>query len=123
MAEQRTALVIGASGGIGGEVARLLLARGWGVRGLNRDPEGAARRRPDLAVAWVKGDSMRSAEVVAAAQGASLIVHAANPPGYRNWAGTVLPMLDILERLCAGKGKREDLADLERLGQQVGAGS
>ncbi|HYG34851.1 MAG TPA: NAD(P)H-dependent oxidoreductase subunit E [Clostridia bacterium] len=32
-------------------------------------------------------------------------------------------MLDILERLCAGKGQRQDLAELERLGQQVGAGS
>ena len=32
-------------------------------------------------------------------------------------------MLDILERLCAGKGQKSDLAELERLAQQVGAGS
>ncbi|HWH69541.1 MAG TPA: NADH-ubiquinone oxidoreductase-F iron-sulfur binding region domain-containing protein, partial [Candidatus Sulfotelmatobacter sp.] len=32
-------------------------------------------------------------------------------------------MLDILERLCAGKGQRQDLAELEHLAQQVGAGS
>jgi NADH-quinone oxidoreductase subunit F len=32
-------------------------------------------------------------------------------------------MLDILERLCAGKGQKTDLAELERLGRQVGAGS
>jgi NADH-quinone oxidoreductase subunit F len=32
-------------------------------------------------------------------------------------------MLDILDRLCLGKGQRQDLADLERLGRQVGAGS
>ena len=32
-------------------------------------------------------------------------------------------MLDILDRLCAGKGQAQDLAELERLGQQVGAGS
>lgn len=32
-------------------------------------------------------------------------------------------MLDILERICAGKGQKTDLADLERLAQQVGAGS
>jgi NADH-quinone oxidoreductase subunit F len=32
-------------------------------------------------------------------------------------------MLDILNRLCAGKGRREDLQELERLGRQVGAGS
>jgi NADH-quinone oxidoreductase subunit F len=32
-------------------------------------------------------------------------------------------MLDILERLCAGKGQKQDLVELERLGNQVGAGS
>jgi nucleoside-diphosphate-sugar epimerase len=32
--------------------------------------------------------------VCRAAAGADLIVHAVNPPGYRNWAGLVLPMLD-----------------------------
>jgi NADH-quinone oxidoreductase subunit F len=32
-------------------------------------------------------------------------------------------MLDILERLCAGKGQRQDLAQLELLARQVGSGS
>jgi NADH-quinone oxidoreductase subunit F len=32
-------------------------------------------------------------------------------------------MLDILERLCAGKGQRQDLAQLEHLARQVGSGS
>jgi NADH-quinone oxidoreductase subunit F len=32
-------------------------------------------------------------------------------------------MLDILDRLCIGKGQKNDLAELERLGAQVGAGS
>jgi NADH-quinone oxidoreductase subunit F len=32
-------------------------------------------------------------------------------------------MLDILERICAGKGRAQDLPDLEELGRQVGAGS
>jgi NADH:ubiquinone oxidoreductase subunit F (NADH-binding)/NAD-dependent dihydropyrimidine dehydrogenase PreA subunit len=32
-------------------------------------------------------------------------------------------LLDILERLCAGKGQKNDLAELERLCAQVGAGS
>ncbi|HSU53600.1 MAG TPA: NADH-ubiquinone oxidoreductase-F iron-sulfur binding region domain-containing protein, partial [Candidatus Dormibacteraeota bacterium] len=32
-------------------------------------------------------------------------------------------MLDILERLCGGKGQKKDLEELERLGKQVGAGS
>jgi NADH:ubiquinone oxidoreductase subunit F (NADH-binding)/NADH:ubiquinone oxidoreductase subunit E/Pyruvate/2-oxoacid:ferredoxin oxidoreductase delta subunit len=32
-------------------------------------------------------------------------------------------MLDILNRLCGGKGRKEDLAELENLAHQVGAGS
>jgi nucleoside-diphosphate-sugar epimerase len=103
---ERTALVIGATGGIGGEVARVLAARGWTVRGLNRDPKAAAARRPDLAVTWVRGDSLRRDDVVAAAAGASLIVHAANPPSYRNWAGTVLPMLDNSIAAARASGAR-----------------
>ncbi len=83
------ALVLGASGGIGGEVARTLAARGWAVRAMHRNPEG----RGD-GLDWVKGDAMSAADVRRAAEGASLIVHAVNPPGYRKWATLVLPMLD-----------------------------
>ena len=36
---------------------------------------------------------MNTADVVAAAEGVQVIVHAANPPGYRNWRGLALPML------------------------------
>jgi nucleoside-diphosphate-sugar epimerase len=37
---------------------------------------------------------MSKADVLAAAEGADLIVHAVNPSGYRNWGELVLPMLD-----------------------------
>jgi nucleoside-diphosphate-sugar epimerase len=90
--EANEALVIGATGGIGGEVARALLARGWAVRALHRDPTRAAASNPDLD--WIAGDAMDRASVTQAAKGVTVIVHAVNPPGYRNWAGTVLPMLD-----------------------------
>jgi nucleoside-diphosphate-sugar epimerase len=42
----------------------------------------------------VAGDAMNRADVLRAAAGADVIVHAANPPGYRNWRGLALPMLD-----------------------------
>lgn len=48
----RTALVLGAFGGIGGAVAEALLRRGWMVRGLARDPargDGLARGAGRLA--------------------------------------------------------------------------
>jgi nucleoside-diphosphate-sugar epimerase len=88
------ALVIGATGGIGGAVAERLLAGGWRVRALNRDPETARRTAGRPGLEWVKGDAMVEADVVAAAKGASLLVHGANPPGYKNWAGLQLPMLN-----------------------------
>jgi nucleoside-diphosphate-sugar epimerase len=91
----RTALVIGITGSIGREVAESLLRHGWQVRALHRDPSAArisgARSN---AVQWIKGDAMQSSDVVEAARGVELIVHAANPPNYRNWRGLALPMLD-----------------------------
>jgi nucleoside-diphosphate-sugar epimerase len=93
MSTNQTALVLGATGGIGGEIAAALLKRGWTIRGLIRDPQSAARKSK-LDVQWIAGDAMNRRDVVAAARGVSLIVHAVNPPGYKNWAGLVLPMVD-----------------------------
>ncbi len=101
----KTALVIGATGGIGGEVAKVLLARGWRVRGLNRKPKKAAKTGP-AGVEWVKGDAMNAADVVKAAAGASLIFHGANPPGYRNWQGLAVPMLESTIKAAKAAGAR-----------------
>ncbi|MGE6741673.1 NAD-dependent epimerase/dehydratase family protein [Allorhizobium pseudoryzae] len=92
MSEKPLALVLGATGGIGGAVARRLMLKGWRVRALNRRASEAALREP--AFDWVKGDAMNADDVLPAAEGASLIVHAVNPPGYRDWDKLVLPMLD-----------------------------
>ncbi|MGZ2484649.1 nucleoside-diphosphate-sugar epimerase [Rhizobium pisi] len=88
----KTALVLGATGGIGGAVARKLVERGWQIRALNRNAAKVSRSQP--AFEWVQGDAMNSGDVLKAAEGASLIVHAVNPPGYRDWEKLVLPMLD-----------------------------
>lgn len=91
---QRTALVIGATGGIGGEVAHALLAHGWRVRGLSRQPEDARRRTAWVGPAeWIAGDAMNEADVTQAASGAAIIFHGANPPMYKNWRGLAIPML------------------------------
>ena len=104
---EKTVLVIGATGGIGGEAAAALLRRGWTVRGLNRDPAAAARRTAWLpGVQWVAGDAMNPADVRRAAEGASVIVHAANPPGYSNWRGLALPMLDSTIAAAEATGAR-----------------
>jgi nucleoside-diphosphate-sugar epimerase len=107
MTNTRTALVLGATGGIGGEVALALLRRGWRVRGLNREPERAARRAPHLAaLQWIKGDAMQVDDVMAAVEGADVIVHGVNPPGYRNWRGLVLPMLENSIAAAKASGAR-----------------
>lgn len=92
MTNNRKALVLGASGGIGGEVARQLRDAGWQVRALKRD---AAKNMVERdGIQWVRGDAMKQQDVLDAASGCSVIVHAVNPPGYRRWAELVLPMLD-----------------------------
>ncbi|KMW44514.1 SDR family oxidoreductase [Ralstonia insidiosa] len=101
---KRIALVLGATGGIGGEVARRLVARGWHVRALQRNPDALTDR--NTAFEWVRGDAMVREDVVGAAQGAELIVHAVNPPGYQNWAGQVLPMIDNTIAAARASGAR-----------------
>jgi nucleoside-diphosphate-sugar epimerase len=85
----RTALVIGANGGIGHETCLALKKHGWQVRALVRhlpaEQDG---------VTWIQGDAMKLSDVLAAASGVDVIVHAVNPPGYRQWDTLVLPMLD-----------------------------
>lgn len=86
------ALVLGATGGIGGEVARQLRDAGWQVRALQRGGPAAQEERDGMT--WLRGDAMNRNDVMAAAAGCSVIVHAVNPPGYRRWDELVLPMLD-----------------------------
>ena len=87
-----TALILGATGGAGYEIASALRRHGWQIRALSRRPEEGAKQLPEAD--WLKGDAMTAADVAAAAVNADLIVHAVNPPGYRNWRGLALPMLD-----------------------------
>ena len=103
MTTAKTALVLGATGGIGGEVARRLKDAGWRVRAMNRDI-GKLRGRDGLE--WVQGDAMSAADVLAAARGAAVIVHAVNPPGYQRWAELVLPMIDNTIAAARATGAR-----------------
>jgi nucleoside-diphosphate-sugar epimerase len=94
MTTNRTALVLGATGGIGGEVARQLIAGGWSVGAMQRDPDKLSASAKVSGLVWHRGDAMSATDVATAARGAAVIVHAVNPPGYRNWGELVLPMLD-----------------------------
>lgn len=81
-----TILVLGATGGIGGAVARAFLRRGWRVRALTRRPEAAAKQVTGLAgIEWLAGDAMKLADVQRAAAGAQFLFHGAHPGGYAHW--------------------------------------
>lgn len=100
----RTALVLGVSGGIGGEVARQLSGAGWRVRALQRSVRGNVNAGGPDGIESVQGDVMDRDAVMRAAQGCEVIVHAVNPPGYRRWADLVLPMID--NTLAAAQAER-----------------
>lgn len=74
----QTALVLGASGGFGGQVAKALQGAGWTVRRY--------KRGTDMALA---------------AKGAQLIVNGLNPPAYHDWV-RLIPEITT-QVLAAGK--------------------
>ncbi|GEO83894.1 membrane protein [Ciceribacter naphthalenivorans] len=98
------ALVLGATGGIGGALAAKLVERGYEVRALHRSAAEMQGKVPQYD--WVQGDAMNRADVVAAAEGVELIAHAVNPPGYRNWGELVLPMIDNTIAAAKASGAR-----------------
>jgi nucleoside-diphosphate-sugar epimerase len=103
----KTALVIGATGSFGAHAVQALIKHGWRIRALARDPAAAAQKLgPRTPIEWAKGDAMDVASVLAASAGVQLIVHAANPPGYRNWKGAVLPMTEASITAAKASGAR-----------------
>lgn len=74
----QTALVLGASGGFGGQVAQALQSAGWTVRRYQR-----------------------GTDMTASAQGADLIVNGLNPPAYHDW-DRLIPQITTAV-LAAGK--------------------
>ena len=103
MTSDRIALVLGATGGIGGETALALARHGWKIRAFGRSISPSSDSQ---GWDWVKGDALDRASVLAASNGVHAIVHAVNPPGYRNWAKLVLPMIDNTIAAAKARGAR-----------------
>ncbi len=70
--------VLGATGFIGGQIARAVLTRGWAVRGV-RHRAGTVGALGDIAakIEWVEADLSDPASLVTALQGCPLVFHAA----------------------------------------------
>lgn len=102
----KIALVLGATGSFGSQMAAALIDTGWSVRALQRNPVAAQAELPDLAVTWIAGDAMNTEDVARAAKGVQLIVHAVNPPKYQRWRELALPMLDNSIAAARSEGAR-----------------
>ena len=85
---QKSVLVIGASGGVGDAVAQALVRHGWRVIGLSR-----VEREPKHGIEWRIGDAMSAEDLKRAAQGVDVVFYGVNPPKYQNWDTTCVPML------------------------------
>lgn len=85
-------LVTGASGFIGSAVARALLARGYGVRGLLR-PQSPRRNLQGLAMEIAIGDLLDPASLAAACAGCDALIHVA--ADYRLWVPDPAAMLRV----------------------------
>ncbi len=76
MTPTTTALVLGATGFIGGQIARAAAGRGWRVTGLRRHP-GAVGAIGDLAIAWAEGSLDDQPALTAAMRSHELVFHCA----------------------------------------------
>jgi nucleoside-diphosphate-sugar epimerase len=86
--KQKSILVIGASGGVGGAVAETMVRHGWRVIGLSR-----VERAPKQGIEWRVGDALSADDLQRAAQDVDVVFYGANPPKYRHWEKVCLPML------------------------------
>src|SRR5215469_4806519 len=102
-ATNRKVLVLGATGGIGSEAGRAFQRHGWSVRAMYRSQIPADG---DSDWEWVKGDAMDASSVATAAEGVHAIVHAVNPPGYRDWDRLVVPMIENTINAAIRSGAR-----------------
>jgi dihydroflavonol-4-reductase len=82
-----TALVLGATGFIGGHIALAALRQGWDVRGLRRSPQ-ATGHIGSAPLKWFQGDLDRPESLRAAFEGARIVFHAA---GYYPRSGRRIP--------------------------------
>jgi nucleoside-diphosphate-sugar epimerase len=103
----KTALIVGATGSFGHAAAEALIAHGWRVTALTRDVAKAMKAPGRIeGLKWVLGDAMRPKDVIAAAAGADVVVHAAHPAAYKNWPKLAPTMLESSIAAARAAGAR-----------------
>ncbi|WP_205499675.1 NAD-dependent epimerase/dehydratase family protein [Rufibacter psychrotolerans] len=97
-------LVLGATGAIGYALTKELLSRKFAVTVLARDPAKARRLfGPAEGLEILKGDALSAPEVLAAAQGKQLVVHAVNYP-YHQWEQYMKPVTQNILDAASAEG-------------------
>ena len=98
----KSCLVLGATGFIGGHIAREAAARGWQVRALRRDPQSVGAIG-DVPVEWVTGDLSDRAALIEAMRGCAVVFHSAGayPHGARQIDRDVQCALDQMRNVIA----------------------
>lgn len=85
--QKKTALILGATGGFGGELGQCMASRGWHVRAATRnksDASATASPGKPGAIDWVYADLDAPETLSAVAKNVDVIVHAVNVP-YPKW--------------------------------------
>ncbi len=98
----KTCLVLGATGFIGGHIAREAVARGWQVRALRRNPVSVGAIG-DVDVEWVDGDLDDAATLIEAMSDCAVVFHSAGayPHGMRQVDRDVQQALAQLRNVIA----------------------
>src|SRR5512135_1907528 len=96
----KTCLVLGATGFIGGHIAREAAARGWQVRALRRDPNSVGAIG-DVPVEWISGDLSNRSSLLEAMRGCEVVFHSAGayPHGTRQIDQAVQNALDQMRNV------------------------
>ena len=109
-------VVLGASGGIGGAVARELAAQGQHVRAVNRSGKADLPAQVEL----VRGDALDAESMRAVCVGASVVYNCVNVP-YPEWEAKFPPMMkNILAAASAANAKLIFADNLYMYGPVVG---
>lgn len=92
--------VLGATGFIGGQIARAAVARGWQVRAVRRHP-GAVGALEDTPAQWVEANLADEASLARAMRESEIVFHAAAsyPQDFRNIPRVVAQAGDEMERV------------------------
>lgn len=96
---ERSTLVLGAGGSFGGAVVREMLARGWQVRALARNP--ARLTLPGAHI--IRGDALELESLQHAAQDVGVIVHGVNYP-YHQWVPNMEHVTSNVLRAARAQG-------------------